>query len=1602
VANDDFFTSYNFGERSNTAITGFEHSLDKMGTGYAVGSGVPELFKLLEDADFKHAFGLGLASAMAGLGYVITFGTGTAVFGSTGGMSIATILATLGTGTSGWATGAALILPITELVIVIVFIVVLLVWALSPMKFIERFKYFYTRYTTTPYITTGSTIYTKEDLSTWSKGVYCDGAYFYNIPSNSSNGKPTIKTLSYASPNGVKRNSVDVIDASKTNYIVDFHKLFFLPYTAGYPVKFTTTPTTYTSNSLTFTLLQSSAITGELNNPLPIVYSLPSGFTTSTVSQAEADNEAIAYFASLTGNTSNIIYSFEEKPGVIDLQMSFTHEIKSENDPNIFHINYDNSDTLGITINKKLYYDVHGDSSVLNGYYSIEGTSPYKKMYKTVNGIVTDVLIWQNRSDTTVTSSTTGTQNTVNTNLDYTSGWYISSHNQNALSLNLNSTDENIIANWNTNTFYTGTTTGLTINKGFIKSRTTPTSFRLYDNNLTGTTHSEAPDSMYREIFPFNSSVFTYHQPVTLNINAIEICEINSVNNGINFYITDSNGNTVPSYVGVTFNVDLYQSGSLFTGLTITIDANQSSYYELLDIPSSGHTITGFTITSYVSSNPYDNITFTKGNYTYSTGVTICSYYYHTEYTISAPGYIEYMVWNATGDTKVYEYISSTGVYVQSDPYQYGTLKTSQSMSYTPNAAITIEYIGDCFTPPTPTPTPTITSTPTVTPTITVTPTVTPTPTFVPFSDITSDPKTTAAIACSSIYFNPDNTVGDNSTFCSSTTLTNPSYGQLSTGTYFISYGTSYVRVYITNGDNVATVTSACATCPTPTPTPTQTTTPTVTPTITLTPTQTVTPSSTPPNYHYSTVSASDACSNGSSMTSVFFDGSNSFCSANTITSSVFGTIPINTTFYVSTSDGSYRQARTRGTTGIIADFLSVCTTCPTPTPTPTNTATVTPTTSVTPTITVTPTVTQTPTSTPFIYRYSTVSADDACSNGTYTTSVIFDNNNSFCSANTMTTSAFGTIPINTTFYVSTNGGSYRQARTRGTTGIIADFISGCGACPTVTPTPTNTVTPTKTPTQTPTQTPTNTVTPTVTPSLPALAVSVSSSTVQTCYGDSTAAFTLSASGGNGASYEYSKDNSTWQASATFSSLAGATYTGYVRNSNRTGTVASVSVGNLARTQVVPSLSYSNYNGYNIATNGSNEGTITVNSASGGTGTGYQTSMDNVTYYSLPKTFTGLTAGAKTIYTKDSNGCVVTTSPTLTQPPVLAVSISGTAPTCFNGTNGSIVASASGGAGTYTYYISTNGSSYGGAQSSTTFSSKGNGTYSVLVVDGNSSTAFSSDVVLNRTAPNATITIQGVSCNGGADGAIIVSGGSGGSGSGYSTSIDGTTYTSLTSGQKTFGSLNVANNPYTIYIKDSSGCIQSYSQTMTQPATQTATLTLIATDDGTNIGSVDGTSTGGTFPKTYKLYLDNASPYNDYTQGVLVTTTTNVTAGSPTVSFTGLAGGYYWLQVIDANGCTTNNTGEVNTNGIVYVDKFTSTGTLTCTPTGNLKNVYMNLSDKNAYIAAGNTLFAGLTLYRDATGLGWDNANSRIYDRNNTTIWNVSPSGVITTVRSLC
>ena len=109
------------------------------------------------------------------------------------------------------------------------------------------------------------------------------------------------------------------------------------------------------------------------------------------------------------------------------------------------------------------------------------------------------------------------------------------------------------------------------------------------------------------------------------------------------------------------------------------------------------------------------------------------------------------------------------------------------------------------------------------------------------FSQITSDLYATSSQACNSIYFNPDPTEGNGTTFCNSTTFYNPSFGTYTTGTYNISFNGQYRGVTVINGNDTVTATTACQNCTTLTPTPTVTQTPTITPSNTATPTVTPT-----------------------------------------------------------------------------------------------------------------------------------------------------------------------------------------------------------------------------------------------------------------------------------------------------------------------------------------------------------------------------------------------------------------------------------------------------------------------------------------------------------------------------------------------------------------------------------------------------------------------------------------------------------------------------------------------------------------------------------------------------------------------------------------
>jgi hypothetical protein len=448
------------------------------------------------------------------------------------------------------------------------------------------------------------------------------------------------------------------------------------------------------------------------------------------------------------------------------------------------------------------------------------------------------------------------------------------------------------------------------------------------------------------------------------------------------------------------------------------------------------------------------------------------------------------------------------------------------------------------------------------------------------------------------------------------------------------------------------------------------------------------------------------------------------------------------------------------------------------------------------------------------------------------------------------------------------------------------------------------------------------------------LSVTTSSTTIPTCWTGTTGQIILSGSGSSGL-YDYSislnvdtaNASRTWQTSATFNSLSSGYYYAKIRDRNTPSCISSVFGIDLARSQPSASTSVTNVDCY-----GNSSGTIVISSMGGGQGGPYSIKLSDVNTQSggsYQETTTSRSYGSKPAGTyyykiKDGQGCESDWySVTVTQPGQITVSLAvGNHPTCWTGNTGSVVATASGGVASLTYYISTDGISYGSPQASGTFSDKPTGTYSVMVSDGGC-VAFSNSVTLSKSAPTANTLAANVSCYGGSNGSITVSSPSGGSGSGYTYSRDGENYQS----SGLFSNLSIGT--YSIYVKDGAGCVNVITTiVITQPAEQTATITVdtFATCNGTADGAITLSSSGGVFPKTYRLYADTSAPYNTC-GGTLVGTYTGVTSGSPSVSVSSIDEYGYCLEVTDANGCVT-------TSGVV--------GTTACI--GNCYSIYIPTS----------------------------------------------------------
>ncbi len=200
--------------------------------------------------------------------------------------------------------------------------------------------------------------------------------------------------------------------------------------------------------------------------------------------------------------------------------------------------------------------------------------------------------------------------------------------------------------------------------------------------------------------------------------------------------------------------------------------------------------------------------------------------------------------------------------------------------------------------------------------------------------------------------------------------------------------------------------------------------------------------------------------------------------------------------------------------------------------------------------------------------------------------------------------------------------------------------------------------------------------------------------------------------GGTGL-YTYSWNTFPIQTTATATNIGAGTYTVTVTDANGCSATATATVTNLSGETVTINPPV------NVLCNGGNNGSATANVIGGVTPYTYSWTTFPV---QTNVTATGLTAGSYTVNVTDAAGCTASASVTITQPPLLTVSVGPPVNVLCNGNNnGGDIASASGGTGPYGYSwnsfpVQTNANAVGLTA----------GTYTVTATDANGCTATAS------------------------------------------------------------------------------------------------------------------------------------------------------------------------------------------------------------------------------------------------------------------------------------
>lgn len=244
-----------------------------------------------------------------------------------------------------------------------------------------------------------------------------------------------------------------------------------------------------------------------------------------------------------------------------------------------------------------------------------------------------------------------------------------------------------------------------------------------------------------------------------------------------------------------------------------------------------------------------------------------------------------------------------------------------------------------------------------------------------------------------------------------------------------------------------------------------------------------------------------------------------------------------------------------------------------------------------------------------------------------------------------------------------------------------------------------------------------------------------------------------------------------------------------------------------------------------------------------------------------------LPAGEYFITISDSMGCSVVSSVIVHQPHNIQLEVSDV--TCYGLANGQVDVEIIGGFPPFTYLWST-------GETISSISNLDIGIYIVTITDAQSADHVYSATVVQPSLLQISPILAHVSCNAGADGAIDI------------TVVGGTPsyYYNWSNGNTTedIDSLIVGN--YSLTITDMNGCELIESFGITQPALPISIAMTISHVSCYSFsdGSVTTNVTGGTSPYSY-----------------------NWSNGTNAQNISGLIAGNYYLNIIDAKGCTNND-----------------------------------------------------------------------------------------------